>query len=318
MTNRNSSYLTKLATSLALVGIVATSSNALAGVCVKINVDRDTLSADDRRAARITLENTLENHGIMPIGEPCESTYVLSHTKLGEEVTVRMSVGSELRTLRARGIEDLPSAYDQMVASIKNGTPLADNIGRRNVLNKQTNRNKQELESVLYLGLGGVFSELNEEAAPMMRMGYRFETDSAGFGIVGSLTPFPTTGGGGAGLDFEGLYFFDGEAASSLYVGGALGYQGYSYGEPSFDDLDSTVNQGDGNWSGAGFAVRPIVGWEFFRATSGRLFVQAEANLPTYHMSRGAEEKWNASFMVTVGGGFDVDPAVFVLGSLLN
>jgi hypothetical protein len=222
---------------------------------------------------------------------------VLSHTKLGEEVTVRMSVGDEIRNLRARGIEDLPSAYDQMVASIKNGTPLADNIGRQNVLNKQTDRNKQELESLLYLALGGVFSELNEEAAPQFRFGYRFETDSAAFGISGSLAPFPTTGGGGAGFDFEGLYFFDGQGASSIYVGSALGYQGYAYGEPAFTDLDSTVGNDDTMWSGAGFAVRPMVGWEFFRATKGRLFVQAEANLPTYMMERGSEEKWNPSFM---------------------
>ena len=135
---------TLLAAMLTLLGVLAASSPALAGTCVTIHEDRDTLTAQDRRAARITLENTLENHGIKPIGEPCETTYVLSHTKLGEEVTVRMSVGDETRTLRARGIEDLPSAYDQMVASIKNGTPLADNIGRKNVLNKQTNRNKQE------------------------------------------------------------------------------------------------------------------------------------------------------------------------------
>ena len=318
MTVQNKFRAIPVVTALAVVATLALSAPVHAGVCVTINVDRDTLSPEDQRAARITLENTLESHGIMPIGEPCDTTYVLSHTKLGEEVTIRMAVGDALRTLRARGIEDLPSAYDQMVASIKNGTPLADNIGRRNVLNKQTNRNKQELESMLYLALGGVFSELNEEAAPMLRFGYRFETDSGGFGINGHLTPFPTTGGGGTGVDFEGLYFLDGEAGSSLYLGGALGYQGYSYGDPVFDAVDSTVGENGSTWSGAGFAARPIIGWEFFRATAGRLFIQAEANLPMYQMERGGEEKWNPSLMVTIGGGFDVDPAVFVLGALLN
>ena len=302
---------------LTLFAVIGTSSTAMAGVCVVINEARDTLNAQDRRAARITLENTLETHGIKPIGEPCETTYTLAHTKLGEEITIRMSVGEDIRNMRARGIEDLPSAYDQMVASIKNGTPLADNIGRRNVTNKQTNRKKQELESQLYLALGGVFSELNEEAAPLFRMGYRFETDSAGFGISTSLSPFPKTGGGGFGVDFEGLYFFDGQAGSSLYVGSALGYQGYSYGEPAFNTIDSEVSD-TSEWAGAGFAFRPMVGWEFFRATSGRLFIQAEANLPTYMLERGNEESWNASFMVTIGGGFDVDPSIFVLAALID
>lgn len=308
----------RLATFAALTAALLTSTSALAGICVTINKDRDTLSPEDQRAARITLENTLENQGIKPIGEPCETTYTLSHTKLGEEVTIRLAVGEETRTLRARGLEDLPSAYEQMVASIKNGTPLADNIGRQNVTNKQTNRNKQELESQLYIALGGVMSELNQEAAPLFRFGYRFETDSAGFGLSGSLSPFPKTGGGGAGLDFEGLYFFDGQAGSSLYTGASIGYQGYSYGEPAFDDVVESTVTDTTEWAGAGFAVRPMVGWEFFRATSGRLFIQAEANLPTYMLEQGGQEKWNPSFMFTVGGSFDVDPAVFVFGALVG
>ena len=54
-------------TALAVVATLALSAPVHAGV-VTINVDRDTLSPEDQRAARITLENTLESHGIMPIG----------------------------------------------------------------------------------------------------------------------------------------------------------------------------------------------------------------------------------------------------------
>jgi hypothetical protein len=72
-------------------------------------------------------------------------------------------------------------------------------------------------------------------------------------------------------------------------LGGGLGYGGISYGD-------------DENLGGSGFDLQGIGGFELFRASTMRMFVQTNIGLPLYSID-GAEA-WSPTIGLSLGVGY--------------
>ena len=187
-------------------------------------------------------------------------------------------------------MDDLPALYSQMVRSIVTGRPMTgfNVVDRTNVTAAQTSTRRVQSDSFSYarLGYGTVFGNHNQ-GAPAMGFGHRAELDSFGidvsflnYQIQPSNTSYASTGyygsdGGVSGslLKLEGLYFLKPAANASTYVGGGLSWGGTHFSKGSTNSHTS--------WHGSGLQGELTVGYELPRASTLRMFVQADAGAVT-------------------------------------
>ena len=172
--------------SLALLGL-SLSPSALAGVCVELDTERDNFSPDERRAVRSLAAGALEDEGLQISGGECETTYVISHVRLGNTVTVRMSDGTENRKMTIDTVDDLPNAYSQMAHSLVTGTPLADSIDRQNVTLDQANPRRAAGDFITTLRFGGTALVPPTALLPTFGMGLRVELDQWAVDVAGQF-----------------------------------------------------------------------------------------------------------------------------------
>jgi len=83
-----------------------------------------------------------------------------------------------------------------------------------------------------------------------------------------------TGGWGGSWLKLGVDYFLDSQANHTPYLGAGLSWGG------------NTVPTADGDYTGSGLQGELMAGYEMFRASTLRLFVEADATLPMYRTSR--------------------------------
>ena len=76
--------------------------------------------------------------------------FVLAHSRLGDVITVQVSREQDIRTLRAETLSDLPAAYDQIVISFMSGEPLTKSVRRNNVMQSQSKREKEAVDSLFF------------------------------------------------------------------------------------------------------------------------------------------------------------------------
>ena len=109
-------------------------ATALAQVCVRVDDSRDTLSPEDRRAAVITLGHVVAKYGETVVEDGCAATYTVYHVKLGQTVSVYLYGPQGQREAKAGKLDDLPFLYEQMVSSLRSGTPMnnGSNVDRTN------------------------------------------------------------------------------------------------------------------------------------------------------------------------------------------
>jgi hypothetical protein len=262
-------------------------------VCVTVDEAHDTFSPQDRTAAVLLLAKQFELAGRTVVPEGCSTAYTVSHVRLGNTIMVTLAGPDGHREGTALGLDDLPALYSQMVRSIVTGRPMTgfNVIDRTNVTASQASPKRVQSNSFGYarLGYGAVFGD-HTYAGPAFGFGYRAELDS--FGIDVSFFNFqtkasssnsssysnyngytyatasPSTGSfAGSLLRLEGLHFISPTANTTAYVGGGLSYGGTTFGS---------------YWHGSGLQGELTVGYELPRASTLRVFVQAEAVLPFY------------------------------------
>ena len=153
---------------------------ASASPCIEVDQTKDTLTAQEQKAAINTFEAVLSSQGVSL--DDCVP-FVLAHSRLGDVITVQVSRGGDIRTLRAETLSDLPAAYDQIVISFMSGEPLTKSVRRNNVLQAQSKREKEAVDSLFFLGFSGTGSSLSEEVMPGFHLLTRFETDAHAFGF---------------------------------------------------------------------------------------------------------------------------------------
>jgi hypothetical protein len=268
--------------------LIATASAARAEVCITIDAAHDTLTPSDQAAAVFLLTRQLEQAGERVVPAGCARPYTLSHVRLGDTIVVHVAGREGQREAVARGLDDLPAVYSQMARSIVTGRPMTglNVVDRTNVTASQANARRVFTDSLWYarLGYGSLFGN-DAYGTPALGFGYRAELDS--FAIDVSFLNFQFSAANGLSssgaaaqtiLKLGGLYFLSPRANRSAYLGGGL-----SYGHQSFGgSYNPTSGYYTSNWDGSGLQGELTAGYELARATSFRVFVQADAVLPFY------------------------------------
>jgi hypothetical protein len=291
---------------LLLLGLAPGRANA--DVCVTIDETRDTFSPQDRAAALLLLTRQFELAGEHVVPPGCPTAYVVSHVQLGTMVTITLSGPAGQRDATAIGMNDVPVVYSQMVRSLLRGQPMdaPGVVDRTNVSTVQATRHRIYSDSVAYtrLGYGGIFGDRTYGGPAVGIFGYRKELDafaidvsflnfqyesydrSYGYGPAGS------SGMSGAWLKLEALRFITPLADRSPYIGGGLSWSGVN------------LDNADTSWSGSGLQGELTAGYELARASTIRVFIQADAGLPMYKL-RSEKYSYSTSYpyvsLTTVG-----------------
>jgi hypothetical protein len=304
-------------------------ADAGAQVCVTIDESQDTLTREDRAAAVLLLTRQFAMAG-QPVAADCPAPYRLAHIKLGNSITVTLSGPAGERQGTALGLEDLPALYNQMVRSLLTGRPMIGLavIDRTNVTVAQATAPRVHSDSFSYarLGYGGIFGK-QSYGMPSFGFGYRAELDRVAIDVsflnllVGQSDYYSssTNAGGSSLVKLSGLYLLNRDANSTPYVGGGLSW-GRTYVTAQRTDParvgtgPSTIYYYDTGGHGSGLQGELTAGYELGRATTIRVFVQADAILPFYSItgqtisSRGAvtstTRRYAPSLVMSVGLGW--------------
>jgi hypothetical protein len=265
----------------AALAVTAVARTASAAVCVELDPARDNLADQDRGALLTLLAQTLQQQGQEVSNQNCMGIYRVYHVRLGNSVTVFMQGPQGYRQATARALEDVPALYSQMVRSLLTGQPMAGSnatVDRSNVTSSQQAPNRVEADSLWYarLGYAGTLGPVFR-SGPAIGFGYRYELDSIGVDLsfINFMFASESNNSGGSGvtgswIKLMGLYFVNPMANASMYLGG-----GISWGLTRLD--------GNGlSYTGNGLQAEASVGFEMLRASTIRLFVQADATAPLY------------------------------------
>ena len=225
---------------------------------------------------------------------------------------MQVSRGGDIRTLRAETLSDLPAAYDQIVISFMSGEPLTKSVRRNNVLQAQSKREKEAVDSLFFLGFSGTGSSLSEEVMPGFHLLTRFETDAHAFGFgldlsVGTQEETTdafssrTTGAARWSFGLDYAYFFSPLDSSSVYAGSGLGYSGDVVGSRSGA---GSMRAQHWVWSFLGHPLH-VSRWSYARL------------LPFYQIESSAgSAKWNPGISLILRVGWDVPPEWILYGLL--
>src|SRR5262245_16872050 len=295
---------------------------AQAQVCVKIDESHDTLGQDDRLAALLLLNRQFAAAGEQVV-DHCPTPYVLSHVKLGNTISVTLAGPKGTREGTALGLDDLAALYSQMVRSLETGRPMTGLgvVDRTNVTAAQATAQRVHSDGFFYarLGYGGIFGT-HTYGVPSFGLGYRAEIDKIAidvsflnFQMSNSDYSYVSGSADSASLlKLSGLYMVHRDANSTPYFGGGLswGHTSVIESRPVTPTSGTYVSGGDGS----GLQGELTAGYEFARATTIRMFVQADATVPFYSVSsqtfssRGVPltptGRWTPSLMMSIGLGW--------------
>ncbi len=161
--------------------LVGTASAASADVCIAIDESRDTFAPRDRAAALVLVTTQFELEGERVVPGGCAKSFMLFHAQLGTLVVVTISGQGTTWQATALTTDDLPAIYSQMVRSIVTGRPMTglNVVDRTNVTSSQAQARRVHSDSFWYgrLGYGGVFGD-RIYGTPALGFGYRAELDS--------------------------------------------------------------------------------------------------------------------------------------------
>jgi len=317
--------VTFFATSLCFAAAVAQ-----AQVCVRIDQSQDTLTQNDRTAAVLLLNRQFAAAGQQVVAD-CPTPYLLAHIKLGNSITVILSGPLGEREGTALGLDDLSPLYNQMVRSLLTGRPMTGLavVDRTNVTAAQATAQRVYSDSFSYarLGYAGIFGD-QIYRTPSFGFGYRAELDKVAIDVsflnlqVGQSDYYSSSAsaGGASLVKLSGLYLFNRTANATPYLGGGL-----SWGRTYINDVQqaeftpvgagpASVYYYNTGGHGSGLQGELTAGYEFGRATTIRMFVQADAILPFYSItsqtisSRGVvsseTSRYAPSLVMSVGLGW--------------
>ena len=305
-------------------------AEAGAQVCVRIDESQDTLTQNDRAAAVLLLTRQFAMAGEQ-VAADCSTPYLLAHIKLGNSITVTLSGPKGEREGTALGLDDLPALYNQMVRSLVTGRPMTGLavIDRTNVTAAQATAQRVHSDAFTYarLGYGGIFAG-HTYGTPSFGFGYRAELDTIAVDVsflnlqVGQSESYgPSASAGGASLvKLSGLYLLNRRANSTPYLGGGLSW-GRTYINEAYPTPVIPIGTGPGTiyyfdtgGRGSGLQGELTAGYELGRATTIRMFLQADATLPFYSVtsqtisSRGivssTTRRYTPSLVMSVGLGW--------------
>jgi hypothetical protein len=272
--------------------LIGWASAAGADVCISIDESRDTFAPQDRAAALLLVSTQFETEGERVVPPPCPKSFLLFHAQLGNLVVVTISGQGRTWQATALTLDDVPAIYSQMVRSIVTGRPMTglNVVDRTNVTSSQAQARRVHSDSLWYgrLGYGAVFAD-RSYGTPALGFGYRAELDSFAIDVSFLNHQFSSPGNYASPrasafsvLKLSGFRFLSPQANRTAYYGGGLSYGFRSISRGSYP---YTLGSYATSWSGSGLQGELTAGYELARATSLRVFVQADAVLPFYSLT---------------------------------
>jgi hypothetical protein len=295
-----------------VVLVITTAAAAEADVCIRIDEARDTLTQSDRTSALLLLAKQFEAEGQRVVSDGCADTYLVSHLRFGDTITVTLTGPASEREAMALGLNDVPAVYSQLVRAILTGQPvgsLKNVVDRTNVIATQAAPMRVQSDSLFYvrLGYGGVGGNASV-SGPSMGFGFRRELDA--FALDVSFLNVMTDssggysyGGGSTGswVKLGALRYINRTSNATPYFGGGLSWGGMN------------VSRDDRYFDGNGLQGELTAGYEILRASNVRMFIQSDVVLPFYsattHIYRPrmpplTERRYMPSAMVSIGMGW--------------
>lgn len=267
-----------------LIAVAAVSSAAHAqistpkgSVCVTVDEKTDTLSPQERAAAKALAETSFQNLGVSTTAAPCPALYTISNIRLGEAVVANIVGPLGARKGKAASLSELDAIYDQMIRGLVKGDSEA--VNRTNVTTAQERPKRVRADSLWHfnIGSGYVLGSDVSEVPLALGFGYRYELDQIAIDATARLFIAAGNDEGSdnsvnGGFRLMGLYHLDGTASTSPYLGGGLGWGGTA---ASFDDTF---------FSGGGLEGHLAAGYSFLRESTIRMYIQFDAVLPFYSL----------------------------------
>lgn len=274
---------------LALILVTAGASAAGAQTCIRIDEQHDTLQLDERTAARMLVGRQFALAGHKVADDNCAATYLISHIRLGNTISVTITGPAGTREATALGLDDLPAVYSQMVKSLTTGQPMGMAVVDRTNVSATQDLPPRRVRAEGYwyarVGFGSLFTESTQHGASF-GFGYRagfdrlaldvsflnaqLSNDAGYFGSSGSVWSL---------IKLQTLMLTHPGATRSAYFGGGLSYSRATVRAPA---ASSTGFPRSGY--GSGLQGDLTVGYEITRARSTRIFVQTDIGLPFYHV----------------------------------
>jgi hypothetical protein len=311
--------------------LCSAAAEAGAQVCTRIDESQDTLTQSDQKSAVLLFNRQLTMAGEQVIAD-CPTPFLLAHIQLGNTITVTVSGPRGERQGAALGLDDLPALYNQMVRSLLTGRPMTGLavVDRTNVTVAQaTPAPRVRSDSFTYarLGYGGIFGDQTYRT-PSFGFGYRAELDKVALDVSflnfqGGPTDYygySASADSSSLVKLSGLYLLNRDANSTPYFGGGLSWGRTTINNiqqrevPSAPTGPNTVYYYNTGGHGSGLQGELTAGYEFGRATTLRMFVQADAILPFYAVisqtisSRGAvsetTRRYVPSLVMSIGLGW--------------
>ena len=287
---------------LAMFFVGATAGAAHAQVCVEIDVPRDMLDPQDRAAAVLLLTRQFALAG-EEVAADCATPYLLAHVRLGNTITVTLSGPKGTREGVALGLDDLPALYSQMVRSLETGRPMTGLgvVDRTNVTAAQASAQRVHSDAFAYarLGYSGIVGN-RVYGMPAFGFGYRAELDSMAIDVsfinmqVGSSDYYGSRREGRFAAQTIGIVSGQstGQCHTVLRRRPELGQHQYQREptlyrrepDPGLSEREPPLPTRLGP-TAADFKAKLTAGYEFGRATTIRMFVQADAVLPFYSVT---------------------------------
>ena len=300
---------------LSTMALLAGTPSARAASCARIDTAIDMLSEQEQKAALLLFEEALRNQGRVLDPAGCAEEWVVSHVRLGDSLVVVVASPHGRRSDRVAGLEELPAQYSQSVRALLTGRDPRDEtagvVDRTNVTSALVEARRVPSESTFFVRLGyGYASGPGNGGGPSVGLGWRREINRVALDVAfanilvlsnetdDAYSSDPLNGGAFTPVALGVNYHFRPLANSTPYAGLGLGF---------------TVWDPDGDAT-KGLDVRLNLGYEMFRASTLRLFVQADAILPTYQVTRSTvssdwqkhptDRFWPGTVTVSLGVGF--------------
>jgi len=259
---------------------------AIAQTCIRIDESHDTLAQDERTAALLLVRKQFELAGQHVAVSGCQTTYTLSHIRLGGAIFVTLSGAMGSREGQALGLDDLPAVYSQLVRALTTGQPMGMGVlDRTNVSASQDLPARRVQSDGSWYARVGHASLFGPETHQMASFGFGYRAEFNRVGLDMSFLNFQLEDSGGsygaAGsavtlIKLEGLYFSNPTGNHSAFFGG-----GVSYGRTEVHTNGAGFSA---TGRGSGLQGELTVGYEIARVTSARLFVQGDVTLPFYNV----------------------------------
>ena len=246
----------------------------MANVCVEIEKDKDSLTEQEQNISRNFIEALLSAEGLEIDNQKCSEKYFVYHLKLGNAVTVVLSNASKTEKVMAASMEELPAVYSQAIRGLLGKTKET----RKNITLAQANPTRIKADDLWYVGFGFAAIPDAKVDGVAFNFGYRYELDELAVDFSFNFLIPKQTDENSENWEEEddsdsffdmriaALYFFAPESSSTFYMGGGLGY-----GSMLLGTLTSSGLSGTG-----------ILGIEFLRASTIRMFAQIAGTIPFY------------------------------------